>query len=82
MRRTDLGAGEILLNCIDKDGTNSGFDLDLVADVKRTVRIPVIGARTAWRAASTQCGIGRALTCCIRAVTYVSALSIQRRRLA
>ena len=44
--RTDLGAGEILLNCIDKDGTNSGFELDLIADVKRTVRIPVIGART------------------------------------
>ncbi|MGW8161563.1 MAG: imidazole glycerol phosphate synthase subunit HisH, partial [Desulfobulbales bacterium] len=25
-----LGAGEILLNCIDKDGTNSGFDIELI----------------------------------------------------
>jgi hypothetical protein len=33
-----------MLNCIDKDGTNSGYDLALLADVKRTVRIPVIGA--------------------------------------
>ena len=40
---TDLGAGEIMLNCIDKDGTNSGFDLDLIAAVKAAVRIPVIG---------------------------------------
>ena len=29
-----LGAGEILLNCIDKDGTNSGFDLELIRLVK------------------------------------------------
>ena len=39
----ELGAGEILLNCIDKDGTNSGFDIDLVRDVKQAVTIPVIG---------------------------------------
>ncbi|HBT97080.1 MAG TPA: imidazole glycerol phosphate synthase subunit HisH, partial [Desulfobulbaceae bacterium] len=29
-----LGAGEILLNCIDRDGGNQGFDLELVAQVK------------------------------------------------
>jgi len=28
-----LGAGEILLNCIDKDGTNSGFDIELVKHI-------------------------------------------------
>ena len=39
-----LGAGEILLNCIDKDGSNSGFDLELVNDVKKAVRIPVIAS--------------------------------------
>ena len=39
-----LGAGEILLNCIDKDGTNSGFDLELIAQVKQAVRIPVIAS--------------------------------------
>lgn len=39
-----LGCGEILLNCIDKDGTNSGFDLELVRDIKSAVRIPVIAS--------------------------------------
>ncbi|KAJ3415678.1 hypothetical protein HDV05_004356 [Chytridiales sp. JEL 0842] len=39
-----LGAGEILCNCMDKDGTNSGFDLDLLADVRQAVRIPVIAS--------------------------------------
>jgi len=39
-----MGAGEILLNCIDRDGTNSGFDLELVNQVKAAVRIPVIAS--------------------------------------
>ena len=44
-----LGAGEILLNCIDKDGTNSGFDTDLVRDVKNAVKIPVIASSGAGK---------------------------------
>ncbi len=40
----DLGAGEILLNCIDKDGTNSGFDIELINLVKEYVSIPVIAS--------------------------------------
>jgi len=39
-----MGAGEILLNCIDKDGTNSGFDIELIQHVKSAVRIPVIAS--------------------------------------
>ncbi|KAH7026426.1 putative bifunctional histidine biosynthesis protein hishf [Microdochium trichocladiopsis] len=39
-----MGAGEILLNCIDKDGTNSGFDLELIRQVKASVKIPVIAS--------------------------------------
>ncbi|MBU0971890.1 MAG: imidazole glycerol phosphate synthase subunit HisF [Proteobacteria bacterium] len=39
-----LGAGEILLNCIDKDGTNSGFDLELINAVRNAVSIPVIAS--------------------------------------
>ena len=45
-----LGAGEILLNCIDKDGTNSGFDLELINAVKGAVTIPVIASSGAGRA--------------------------------
>jgi glutamine amidotransferase/cyclase len=40
----DLGAGEILLNCIDKDGTNSGFDIELINAVADAVSIPVIAS--------------------------------------
>ncbi len=40
----ELGAGEILLNCIDRDGTNQGFDLELINAVKGAVSIPVIAS--------------------------------------
>ncbi|KAI0387123.1 imidazole glycerol phosphate synthase HisHF [Hypomontagnella monticulosa] len=39
-----MGAGEILLNCIDRDGTNSGFDLELIDQVKSAIKIPVIAS--------------------------------------
>ncbi|KAF8332337.1 imidazole glycerol phosphate synthase HisHF [Cantharellus anzutake] len=39
-----LGAGEILVNSIDRDGTNSGYDLDLVNLVRSSVRIPVVAS--------------------------------------
>jgi len=45
-----LGAGEILLNCIDKDGTNSGFDLELINAVRSAVTIPVIASSGAGNA--------------------------------
>lgn len=45
-----LGAGEILLNCIDRDGTNSGFDLELINAVKNAVSIPVIASSGAGNA--------------------------------
>lgn len=46
-----LGAGEILLNCIDKDGTNSGFDFELINHVRSAVSIPVIASSGAGSAA-------------------------------
>ena len=44
-----LGAGEILLNCIDRDGTNLGFDIELINAVKNAVSIPVIASSGAGR---------------------------------
>lgn len=38
----ELGAGEILLNSIDKDGRMAGYDLDIVKNVVESVSIPVI----------------------------------------
>ncbi|MPV35708.1 imidazole glycerol phosphate synthase subunit HisF [Georgenia subflava] len=50
VRGADLGAGEILLNSMDADGTTAGFDLQMLDDVRSQVRIPLIasgGAGTA-----------------------------------
>jgi glutamine amidotransferase/cyclase len=44
-----LGAGEILLNCMDRDGTGLGFDLELIEMVKKNVTIPVIASSGAGR---------------------------------
>ena len=46
----ERGAGEILLTSIDRDGTQGGYDLDLIAEVSGAVTVPVIasgGAGTA-----------------------------------
>ena len=40
----DLGAGEILLTSMDRDGTQVGYDLQLLREVSRRVRIPVIAS--------------------------------------
>lgn len=39
-----LGAGEILLTSIDRDGTMSGYDLDLIRNVSAAVSIPVVAS--------------------------------------
>jgi imidazole glycerol-phosphate synthase len=39
-----LGAGELLINSIDRDGTGKGFDLDLINLVKNAVEIPVVAS--------------------------------------
>jgi len=44
-----LGAGEILLNCIDRDGTKMGFDIELINAVAAAVSIPVIASSGAGR---------------------------------
>ena len=48
-RAADLGAGEILLNAMDADGTQDGFDLDLIRLVRAEVSIPVIASGGAGR---------------------------------
>ena len=48
-RGEDLGAGEILLNSMDADGTKAGFDLELIRLVRAAVRVPVIASGGAGR---------------------------------
>jgi cyclase len=43
-RGAELGAGEILLNAMDADGTRAGFDLELIAAVRAAVSVPVIAS--------------------------------------
>jgi cyclase len=43
-RAAELGAGEILLNSMDADGTKDGFDLELIRAVRAAVSIPVIAS--------------------------------------
>ena len=48
-RVRDLGAGEILLNDIDRDGMQGGYDLDLIKMVSDAVDIPVVACGGAGR---------------------------------
>jgi imidazole glycerol-phosphate synthase subunit HisF len=43
-RGAELGAGEILLTSVDREGTRKGFDLDLIRAVSEVVSIPVIAS--------------------------------------
>ena len=40
----DLGVGEILLNSMDADGTQEGFDITMIRDAKSVVTVPVIAS--------------------------------------
>jgi len=46
----ERGAGEILLNSMDRDGTVAGFDLELISAMRAQVRIPVIASGGAGKA--------------------------------
>jgi cyclase len=50
-RGAELGAGEILLNSMDADGTKAGFDLALIAAVRAAVEIPVVASGGAGKLA-------------------------------
>jgi cyclase len=44
VRAADLGAGEILLNSMDADGTKTGFDLEMITAVRAVVDVPVVAS--------------------------------------
>jgi cyclase len=48
-RGAELGAGEILLNSMDADGTQDGFDLELIRLVREEVSVPVVASGGAGR---------------------------------
>jgi cyclase len=44
VRAAELGAGEILLNSMDADGTRAGFDLEMLREVRARVSLPLIAS--------------------------------------
>jgi imidazole glycerol-phosphate synthase subunit HisF len=57
-RGAGLGAGEILLNSMDADGTKAGFDLEMIAAVRSAVTVPLIASGGAGAAADFAPAIG------------------------
>ena len=43
-RAAELGAGEILLNSMDADGTQDGFDLDMIESLRAEVSVPLLAS--------------------------------------
>lgn len=43
-KASDLGAGEILLNSMDADGTKAGFDLEMISKVREICHVPLIAS--------------------------------------
>jgi cyclase len=50
-RSAELGAGEILLNSMDADGTMEGYDVEMIASARRYVSVPVIASGGAGKLA-------------------------------
>lgn len=48
-KAAELGAGEILLNSMDADGTQDGFDIEMIRDVRFVVSVPIIASGGAGR---------------------------------
>lgn len=46
----ELGAGELLVNSIDADGTREGFDTELLGEIRRIANIPIIASGGAGKA--------------------------------
>jgi cyclase len=57
-RAAELGAGEILLNSMDADGTKDGFDLDLIEAVRAVVHVPLIASGGAGAAGDFAPAVG------------------------
>ena len=75
-----LGAGEILLTSMDRDGTRSGYDLELVRKVSKAVRIPVIASGGAGSLADLAEGflIGRADAVLAASIFHYNHCTIQK----
>ncbi len=77
-RAVELGAGEILLTSMDRDGTKQGFDLELLRAVTDRVRVPVIASGGAGTAEHLAQGVleGHASAVLAASIFHFGELSI------
>jgi len=74
----ERGAGEILLTSIDRDGTRSGYDIQLTCAVAESVRVPVIASGGAGSAAdiSEVITVGRAQAALLASLLHLGLTTI------
>jgi cyclase len=76
-RGQELGAGEIVVNSMDADGTKSGFDLEMIAAVRETVSLPVVASGGAGTAADFTAATGAGADAVLAAsVFHYGSLSV------
>ncbi len=77
-RGEELGAGEILLTSMDRDGTKIGYDLELLRAVSRAVKIPVIASGGVGNAEHLYQGFheGEADACLAASIFHFGELTI------
>ena len=68
----ELGAGEILLNSIDRDGLKQGYDIELIQSVCNSVSIPVVAAGGVGRYSDFEVGILEGKAAAVAAATAVA----------
>ncbi|MBP7460262.1 MAG: imidazole glycerol phosphate synthase subunit HisF [Candidatus Delongbacteria bacterium] len=78
-RGAELGAGEILLNSIEMDGTQQGYDLELTSRIAQALRIPVIASGGAGTLDQIRDGIvkGKADAVLLASLLHYQQLTIQ-----
>ncbi|MBI3332859.1 MAG: imidazole glycerol phosphate synthase subunit HisF [Candidatus Omnitrophica bacterium] len=72
VRAAELGAGEILVTSIDREGTGRGFDLELTRRIAESVSIPVIACGGAGKVEHVSEGVneGRADAVCLASILH------------
>jgi cyclase len=69
-RAVELGAGEILLTSIDKDGTKDGYDLELINIVSESVPVPIIASGGAGKIEHFEEAVKAGASACLAASIF------------
>jgi cyclase len=67
----DAGAGEILINSVDRDGTMEGYDLELVGSIASEVTVPVIAAGGAGSLSDFAAAVDAGASACAAGAFFV-----------